>query len=77
MAVKLDFNYTWVDWWQERDRTSIVAYANAARDVILGEWWDDDAQQMIEDGFFKWKDDASVLDYLEEMGIAEHVSEDD
>jgi hypothetical protein len=61
-----------VDVWQERDRTSIVLFD--ADDVVVAEWWDDDAQQMFEDGFFVSNKGArrleqSVIEYAREMGI--------
>lgn len=36
--------------WQERDRLHI-ALEDMDTDKTLIEWWDEDAQQMIEDGF--------------------------
>ena len=56
-----------VDWWQERDRASVVVTDSRDRDVW--ELWDDDVYEMIADGFFKWEDDQSVIDYLSEVGI--------
>lgn len=61
-----------VDLWQERDRTSVVLYD--ANDVAVAEWWDEDAQQMFEDGFFVGNKGArrfeqSVIDYAREMGM--------
>jgi hypothetical protein len=71
--------------WQERDRLHIsVDYKHgkmpasplAKRDIA--DWWDEDASQMFEDGFFKpmgpmgEKDPKfinSVLEYCEQMGI--------
>lgn len=38
--------------WQERDRLHISLEAG---DATIGEWWDDDARQMLEDGFFDHK----------------------
>ena len=33
-------------------------------------WWDDDARQMFEDGFFKRRDlESSVIKYADEMGV--------
>jgi hypothetical protein len=61
-----------VDVWQERDRTSIVLFD--ADDVVVAEWWDDDAQQMFEDGFFVSSKGArrleqSVIDYAKSVGL--------
>lgn len=79
MAIKTDFNYLFATWYQERDRAVVTVYENYGEDgeKILWDVSDEDATDLIEDGFFKWKDDTSLLDYLEEIGIIEHVSEDD
>lgn len=79
MTIKLDTNRIDIDWWQERDRTSVVVFADDDRDVTIAEWWDEDAQSMMEDGFFKWHDDDSVIEYLEDMEVIEHQNppEDD
>lgn len=55
-----------VDVWEERDRLSIILYMG---DETVAEWWDDDARQMIEDGFFKSgpRLKHSVIRYAEEM----------
>ena len=66
--------------WQERDHLSIWAEDKRTGESIA-EWWDDEARQMFEDGFFKpgvpqysWEKPGrafvdSVLDYLEETGV--------
>jgi len=77
MTVWVDADRVFVDWWQERDRVSIIAYADENRDVTLGEWWDEDAIAMIDDGFFKWKDDDTVIDYLLDMDIIRYVDADE
>lgn len=77
MSIKLNFDNIDVDWWQERDRTSVVVFANDDRDITIAEWWDEDAQSMMEDGFFKWEDDDSVISYLEEMEVIEDISDDE
>jgi len=63
----------------ERDRLGIWIVDNRT-DKTIAEWWDDDARQMFEDGFFKPATFTrsgelggaafidSVLDYAEEMG---------
>lgn len=57
-----------VDVWEERDRLSIVVTDAKGRDVA--EWWDDDARQMFEDGFFNRRDlEGSVIRYVKEMGL--------
>ena len=55
--------------WEERNRLHI-AIEDVENDDILAEWWDDDARQMFEDGFFSSKDlEGSVIDYAAQMGI--------
>jgi len=66
--------------WCERDRLSIEL-RNKADDTTVAIWWDDDARQMFEDGFFKggvptmsWERPSSeliesVMSYAEDMGI--------
>lgn len=75
MTTKADFNIVDVDWWQERDRASVVVFDNENRRATLWEAWDEEVYELIEDGFIKWHDDSSVLDYLEDVGVLEH--EDD
>jgi hypothetical protein len=41
-----------VDVWEERDRLSIRV-EDAKTGCVVAEWWDDDARQMFEDGFFE------------------------
>lgn len=60
-----------VDIWEERDRLSIVV--TDSNDNTVAEWWDDEARQMFEDGFFKAgirKEVLanSVIEYLKSMG---------
>lgn len=69
-----------VDSWQERDRLGIWV-TDTRTDKTIAEWWDDNARQMFEDGFFKpgvpqysWEKPSpafvdSVLDYLEHTGV--------
>lgn len=77
MAREVDYDLIDIDWWQERDRHSVVVYENDDREVTLFEVWDDEVPELIEDGFFKWEDDDSVIDYMEELGLIKHVSIDD
>lgn len=61
-----------VNIWFERDRSSIVV--TNINDKVIAEWWDEDVQNMFEDGFFisgKGSDRLaqSVLGYLEKVGI--------
>ncbi len=54
---------------EERDRLHIGIQDNKTGDYIAS-WWDDDARQMFEDGFFKSRRlKESVLDYAEEVGL--------
>lgn len=59
-----------VDSWEERDRLGIWI-TDRRTDKVIAEWWDDDARQMFEDGFFKMGKqlNESVLDYAESVGI--------
>lgn len=59
VAPRIPIERTHLDVWSERDRTHI-----ALREVdgsefkdgpIIAQWWDEDAQQMFEDGFFSAK----------------------
>lgn len=60
-----------VDVWQERDRLSIVIRDKKTGQRTIAEWWDDDARQMFEDGFFRRGVELkrSVIAYAEEMGL--------
>jgi hypothetical protein len=62
-----------IERWEERDRLHIGIQDKETGDY-LADWWDDDARQMFEDGFFvAGKGQAafenSVLEYAEDMGI--------
>jgi len=59
-----------VERWEERDRLHIGIQDKETGDYYVS-WWDDEARQMFEDGFFKRgaKLEESVLDYAEERGI--------
>jgi rubrerythrin len=68
--------------WSERDRLGIWV-TDLRNDRTIAQWWDDDARQMFEDGFFKpgvpqfsYEKPSpifveSVLDTIEEQGIIE------
>lgn len=61
-----------VETWFERDRSSIVVYDAADREIA--EWWDDDVQEMFESGYFTPGRGEraladSVLGYVKEMGL--------
>jgi len=59
-----------VELWEERDRLHIGIQNKETGDYLIS-WWDDEARQMFEDGFFKRgpKLEESVLDYAEERGF--------
>lgn len=59
-----------VEVWEERDRLHIGIQDKETGDYYAS-WWDNDAREMFEQGFFKSEPELkeSVLDYAEEMGI--------
>lgn len=59
-----------VDYWEERDRLGIWI-TDKRTDKSIGEWWDEDAREMFEQGFFRpgKQLEESVLDYAESVGI--------
>lgn len=59
-----------VEVWKERDRLHIGIQDKKTGDYLVS-WWDDEARQMFEDGFFKrgGQLQSSVLDYAESIGI--------
>jgi hypothetical protein len=72
----------YVDVWEERDRLHIALYGFRDGGVrrmsgdgeLLAEWWDDDARQMFEDGFFERRNlENSVVKYAEEVGLVRTV----
>jgi len=74
-----------VECWEERDRLHIGIQVKDTSELAgeyVADWWDDDARQMFEDGFFKGgiihrqldqvpsrELEESVLEYAEDMGI--------
>jgi len=60
-----------VSTWFERDR-AFVRIQERATGEYLAEWWDEDAVQMFEDGFFERgkKFERSVIDYADSFGIS-------
>lgn len=56
--------------WEERDRLAVWV-TDKRTGKAVAEWWDDDARQMFEDGFFKpgKQLEDSVLDYAEWVGL--------
>ncbi len=71
-SKKLSRDDVRVEIWEERDRLHI-GIQNEETGDYLQSWWDDDARQMFEDGFFKSGPGLkeSVLEYAEDMGILE------
>lgn len=59
-----------VEVWEERDRLHI-AIRDKRNEKIIADWWDEDAQQMFEDGFFESGRglESSVVKYAEDVGI--------
>jgi hypothetical protein len=55
--------------WEERDRLHIGITKNGY--PVDVDWWDDDARQMIEDGFFKTGRNlkSSVIEYAKDNGL--------
>src|SRR5487761_2034056 len=58
-----------VERWEERDRLHIGIQVKDTGEYVA-DWWDDEARQMFEDGFFKsgMHFENSVLEYAEDMG---------
>ncbi len=59
-----------IEVWEERDRLHIGIQDKETGDYIVS-WWDDEAREMFEDGFFKRGRGLkeSVLTYAEEVGL--------
>lgn len=66
-----------VEVWDERDRLHIGVEDQDTSEYVVS-WWDDDARQMIEDGFFEQNDpggpgrnrlERSVVAYLDETAF--------
>ena len=57
-----------VEVWEERDRLHIGLLSNGH---YIADWWDDDARQMFEDGFFERGRnlESSVIAYARQMGL--------
>ena len=77
-----------IDTWFERDRSHIRLFRAPMRydlqshemviagpcEIEVAEWWDDDAQSMLEDGIFVGRRgerelEKSVIKYAESMGL--------
>lgn len=57
-----------VDFWQERDRVSVVVNNNLTGETIF-ESWDEDVVNDIDLGLYEFGDAESVLDYLRSVGM--------
>lgn len=61
--------------WEERDRLHIGIVDAATEQIGYADWWDDDARQMFEDGFFDARRLAdSVLRYAADHGMLKKPS---
>ena len=71
-SKKLSRDDVRVEVWEERDRLHI-GIQNKETGDYLASWWDDEAREMFEQGFFKSEPELkeSVLEYAEDMGILE------
>ena len=71
-SKKLSRDDVRVEVWEERDRLHI-GIQNKETGDYLKSWWDDDAREMFEQGFFKSGPglEESVLEYAEDMSILE------
>lgn len=66
-----------VEKWEERDRLHISLLYRFAdgEEHGIADWWDDDAREMFEDGFFTVRHpdlETSVIDYAVQNGLARH-----
>lgn len=60
-----------VEVWEERDRLHI-AIEDQKTGKTIADWWDDDARQMFEDGFFESRNlDRSVIEYADSIGLGQ------
>lgn len=57
-----------VDFWQERDRASVVVTNNLTGQTVY-EAWDEDVYNDVDLGLYNFGDTESVLDYLRDVGI--------
>jgi len=65
------FADTTLNVWEERDRLHIALVDTKTEQKTFAEWWDDDAREMFEDGFFERgkRLHQSVFDYAKEHGL--------
>jgi hypothetical protein len=67
-------NDTRVDTWFERDRANVALYAVTPEDenALIVEWWDDDVQQAVTDGFLNPRNwHGSAFEYAKDRGLLE------
>lgn len=64
----MSHNQPHVEVWEERDRLHIHLLKG---ERTVAEWWDEDAREMFEDGFFKRGKELepSVIAYAESVGL--------
>ena len=58
---------TMIDTWFERDRAHVALHTKDGRTIL--EFWDDDVDQLVEDGFLnprKWH--TSMFEYAKHLG---------
>lgn len=62
-----------VDTWFERDRSMVCVYAETSSGrVDIAEWWDEDVEGLVEDGFLDPSDwDGSAIDYVEHLDMVD------
>jgi hypothetical protein len=65
-----EYGDTHVETWFERDRAHVALYDSRTQ-TVLGEWWDDDVAQAVEDGFLDRRDyHRSAYDYARHLAGA-------
>ena len=59
-----------VDTWFERDRASVIVYEGEIGEKVVVEWWDEEVQELVEDGFLNPRDwEGSAIEYCKELGL--------
>jgi hypothetical protein len=55
--------------WMERDRKHVHLFRGDENDTII-EWWDEEVDEMVEDGFLNPRDwEGSAIEYAKDMGL--------
>lgn len=68
-ARNIDPANTEIETWFERDRAMVSLLATDTEETIV-EWWDEDVQQAVDDGFLDPKDwHGSAVAYAQEMRL--------